>query len=156
MKFKEDGIVVDGEFFTLQTITRRCLTEKVNTFNLKLLVIEWESSRGFNGVKESIVMPLQEIDKVISLISGKQCYFGEIAGKHSEVCGDIDDKDLKLYTDVDEVVAFLESNPTRREYNYSFLDVMRCFNERREYDENDEGFDEELDELDTILYELLF
>lgn len=156
MEFKEDGIVANGEFFSLQTITRKCLTEKVKTFNLNLLVIEWESSRGFDGAKESIVMPLEEINKVISLINGKQCYFGEIAGKHSEIYGDVDDKDFKLYTEVDEVVAFLESNPTRREYNHSFLDTMRFFNDESGYSKDDESFDKDLDELDKLLKSLSF
>lgn len=44
-------------------------------------------------------------------IIGKEVYFGEVLGKHSEVYGTIEADDLKLVTDDQEVVdLFLENN----------------------------------------------
>tara|TARA_Y100000310_G_C20613082_1_gene779078 strand:+ start:1060 stop:1527 length:468 start_codon:yes stop_codon:yes gene_type:complete len=151
VKFTENGINIDGEFFSLRDINTKCLTEKVKSNNLTLLAIGWEDSRGFDGVEESIVLPFEKINKIISLISGKQCYFGEIAGKHSEVYGDIDDEDIVVYTEVDKVVEFLEENPTGWEYNHSFLETMSLFNDENGYKKGDECFDEKLDELQNIL-----
>tara|TARA_R100001480_G_scaffold7322_3_gene14916 strand:+ start:348 stop:812 length:465 start_codon:yes stop_codon:yes gene_type:complete len=151
IKFVQNGVEFGGVFLSLTTINRKCLTEKVSCNNLTLLVIEWESSRGFDGAKESIVLPFDKITNIISLITGKQCCFGEIAGKHSELYGDIDDEDLKIYTEVNKVVEFLELNPTGRECNHSFLDTMSEFNDEQGYKKGDESFDKELDELKLIL-----
>ena len=51
----------------------------------------------------------------------KPIYFGEIAGKHSDICGDLDEKDVRVISDVEEVLTFLTNYPNGHDYNYSFI-----------------------------------
>ena len=69
----------------------------------------WDCYR--SGVLEGVFLAEPEdIERVI----GKEVYFGEVLGKHSEVYGTVDEKDIELITDNQEVVKIFE------DYNLEF------------------------------------
>lgn len=68
--------------------------ELVKDYDRKLWNFCWEYRRG--GSVDGIFKATQEeIDNAI----GKHVYFGEILGKHSEVCGNLEMDDLELISD---------------------------------------------------------
>lgn len=56
-------------------------------------------------------------DKQVKDIQGKHIYFGEILGKHSEVYGDISDKDITLLTDDKTAVEVVDKYDLSNGYN---------------------------------------
>jgi len=72
----------------------------------------WYGSRGYD-VDGLFVAPKSYIEKLL----GKDVYFGEICGKHSEVYGTLDEEDLTLVTDDPEIVAIFEENNISSGYN---------------------------------------
>lgn len=50
---------------------------------------------------------IAEADEIASLV-GKEVYFGEVLGKHSEVYGTIDESEITLVTDDEQVVSTLK------------------------------------------------
>lgn len=69
----------------------------------KLYKFEWEIKRG--GEVEGLFIA---DDQTIKEALGKDVYFGEILGKHSEVYGTLDEEDLTVITDKPEHIAMLE------------------------------------------------
>jgi hypothetical protein len=67
---------------------------------LKLFRFHWGCGRQ-GKVEGSFVATQVEIDDAI----GRDVYFGEILGKHSEICGTLDIEDVTLLTDDPEFVA---------------------------------------------------
>jgi phenolic acid decarboxylase len=63
----------------------------------------WDCGRG-GDVESTFIATAEDVSK----IQGKHVYFGEIAGKHSEVYGTIDDGDITLITDNPEFIAQYE------------------------------------------------
>ena len=62
---------------------------------------------GRMGSLEGIFIDTKErVDKLIS--SGIEVYFGEVLGKHSEITGVIEKKDITLVTDDENVLKALE------------------------------------------------
>jgi hypothetical protein len=58
------------------------------------------------------------IEKVNELVaSGQEVYFGEVLGKHSEVCGPIDEKEIELVTDDVDAVAMFKKYKLQSGYN---------------------------------------
>ena len=113
--YKKDGILIDENFISLSEITEKCNLEKVKEEKLLLLKIEWKGWRGFDeGILEKIVLPLEKIETI-------KIYFGEIAGKHSDVYNSLDENDIEIIEDPKVIQQFLSSNPSRHEYNHSFL-----------------------------------
>jgi phenolic acid decarboxylase len=47
-------------------------------------------------------------DEEIKSIIGKEIYFGEVLGKHSEIYGSMGKEDIELITDSEEVVKIFE------------------------------------------------
>jgi hypothetical protein len=132
MEFLKNGVVSDGVFFSLDEITRACLEAKVKEENLVLLHIEWQSDRSFDGAYEIVVYTAEKAKKVMSLIVGQECDFGEINGKHSNVSGTVDEEDVVIDSNVENVVSFLKDSPSGTDYNYSFLDCMADNNKELE------------------------
>lgn len=120
--YKKDGILIDENFISLSEITEKCNLEKVKEEKLLLLKMELKGWRGFGeGILEKIVLPLENIETIKKHILGKTIYFGEIAGKHSDVCNSLDENDIEVIDDPKVIQQFLSSNPSGHEYNHSFL-----------------------------------
>lgn len=120
--FKKDGVLIDENFISLSDIIEKCNIEKIKDEKLVLLKMEWKGWRGFDeGILEKIVLPIEKIEIIKKHILGKTIYFGEIAGKHSDVYNSLDDNDIEVITDTKEINKFLSSNPSGHEYNHSFL-----------------------------------
>ena len=120
--YKKDGILIDENFISLSEIIEKCNLEKVKEEKLLLLKMEWKGWRGFDeGILEKIVLPLEKIETIKKHILGKTIYFGEIAGKHSDVYNSLDENDIEVIEDSKVIQQFLSSNPSGHEYNHSFL-----------------------------------
>jgi hypothetical protein len=63
----------------------------------------WNYGRG-GSVSSIFIATKEDVAKLI----GKDVYFGEILGKHSEVYGNIKDEDIKLLTDNQEFIKQFE------------------------------------------------
>ena len=140
--FTESGLQVGGRFLPLGEIIRNCLTRRVINNKLVLVTIEWESRRGFDGLIEKFVLSRSQWQTLQSQIIGETIYFGEIAGKHSDIRGTIDEGDITVDDSVSGVVRFLQNNPTGREYNHSFIDRFYERVSAGSYDNHDNETDE--------------
>lgn len=56
-------------------------------------------------------------DEEIQSIIGKEVYFGEVLGKHSEVYGTIEESEITLVTDDEKVVSVLKEKRFSSGYN---------------------------------------
>ena len=139
-------------FYSLDRIARECLEVRVSDEELVLLHIEWSSSRGFGGAYERYICSLEKAQLLKSLIVGKMCYFGEIAGKHSEVYGDIEESEVCIDTQTEKVIEFLELHPSGHDYNHSFLCTLTDRYSDQGYEKGDEGYDENLVMLCELFY----
>lgn len=120
--YKKDGILIDDEFISLSEITKKCNLAKVKEEKLVLLKMEWKGWRGFDeGILEKIVLPMEKIETIKKFILGKTIYFGEIAGKHSDVYNTLDDNDIQIIKTPKTIQDFLSKNPSGHEFNHSFL-----------------------------------
>lgn len=120
--YKKDGILIGGIFISLSDIIEKCNIEFIKDEKLILLKIQWTGWRGFDeGILEIIALPMEKIKIIKKHILGKTIYFGEIAGKHSDVYGTLDENDIELIHDPKMISDFLHRNPNRHNYNHSFL-----------------------------------
>lgn len=55
--------------------------------------------------------------KDVESVIGKEVYFGEVLGKHSDIYGTIDEGEIKLITDDPEVVSLMEENNISTGFN---------------------------------------
>ncbi len=102
---------------------------------MKLYKFYWDCNR--QGVVSGVF--LAEPKEVAEAI-GKQIYFGEILGKHSEVYGDLEEDDCKALDVSDEFVKeFAKQFPNG--FGYNPLQYLP-----EEEDENEDDDDEEGDE----------
>jgi len=61
---------------------------------------------------------ISDTDKVRELIeSGADVYFGEVLGKHSEVCGPIEESDISLVSTDENVIKVIEEHGLENGYN---------------------------------------
>lgn len=67
---------------------------------------------------------IEEKEKVESLIaSGKEVYFGEVLGKHSDISGPIENSDVTMLTDKPEEVELVERLCLTTGYNpFDYID----------------------------------
>jgi hypothetical protein len=145
IKYTKDGVIIGGVFIALEEIIEKVNEVKIGEGNLTLLTMSWKGGRGFDGVIEQIVLPIDIIENLVELMVGKQIYFGEIAGKHSEVYGTFDEDDYEISTDKKEIGTFLDNHPSGRTYNHSFINTFY-----------DQGMDGEYDDIDETVLEKLF
>jgi hypothetical protein len=61
-----------------------------------------------------------EDEKEVERAIGKRVYFGEVLGKHSEICGDLEEEDFEVVTDdqdfikkFDELIGWFGWNPVK-------------------------------------------
>ena len=78
-------------------------------------------------------------DKVKKLIdSGQEIYFGEVLGKHSEVCGPIEEGDLTFVTNDEKVISIVEEFNLETGYNpFDYIDE-ETYNAEAEAAEDEE------------------
>lgn len=61
---------------------------------------------------------ITDTEKVKALIeSGEEVYFGEVLGKHSEVCGPIEEHDLTLISTEENVIKIIEEHDLENGFN---------------------------------------
>jgi hypothetical protein len=153
IEYKKDGIVLkDGTFISLEHINEMCNTVKLKKLNLVLLKMGW-SGRG-GKVFEQRALPLEKALRVKELLLDKEVYFGEIWGKHSEVCGTMCEKTFNIEKDSKKIKTFLKEFPSGIDYDHSFIETfMESEEERIEYEEEENGDVQALlDELKSLLY----
>lgn len=150
VKYRKDGIeFIDLQgnktFLNIDDIINECNKIKIKDNALVLLQLEWESHRGFDGCYENIVMTKKNAQKFIETFTGVEVYFGEIAGKHSEIYGTLDEEDIELITDLDSVNQFLTEYPSGRDFNHSFTNRIGDKLYDGEYEGIDMAYDEYLE-----------
>lgn len=61
---------------------------------------------------------IAEQEKMNALIqSGEEIYFGEVLGKHSEVCGPIEEDDVSLISTDENVIKVIEEHGLENGFN---------------------------------------
>ena len=86
----------------------------------KLYKFYWDCGR--NGSLEGVfVAEESEIKAAI----GKNCYFGEVLGKHSEILGVLEKKDIKEITD-DKTVLSVITEHLDGGIGFNPLDYIQC------------------------------
>lgn len=85
IEYKKDGIQIDTTFISLDDINKKC--NEVKEHDLVILTMEWDG-RGGNAY-EKRVLPIENALELQDLLLGREVYFGEIWGKHSEVYGEM-------------------------------------------------------------------
>jgi hypothetical protein len=119
--FKKDGIILNNEFISLTDIIKECYTARIKEEDLCLLKIEWKSTRSFDGATEILLVSRKDAKDFKKLITGLKIYFGEIAGKHSEVYGNLQKDDITIIDELEKTLHWLLDNPKGHNYNHSFL-----------------------------------
>lgn len=99
----------------------------------KLFSFYWDCGR-MGSLEGLFVSTQEEVDKVI----GKEVYFGEVLGKHSEVYGTLSAEDLKVIeidqSAIDQIVAVTGENIS----GYNPIAYYNDYLEENGYEENDE------------------
>lgn len=124
IEYLENGININGEFISLVEITKNVNLSKMKNENLVVLLISWPETRGCDEITEQIALSKKDAERVKSIIVGKEAYFGEIAGKHSEIYGEIEESEVAIQDNEVAVTSFLRENPSRHECNHSFINAI--------------------------------
>jgi hypothetical protein len=112
----------------------------------KQAVYKFHADCGRMGDLEGIFV--QRKDYVQALIdSGVEVYFGEVLGKHSEVCGSIDAKELIMLSEDENIVDIFVKNKIYSGFNpfdyanlqgRDIIDIVECIVNGGEDCENEE------------------
>jgi len=143
IKYTYTGIFVDDTFLLLSDIVDECNKIKLQKQQLVILKIEWSGHRGWDGATERRVLPRKVAQRVKELMLNKQVYFGEIAGKHSEIWGNMDEEDFQIFADKKDVLKFLKDFPNGVDYDHSFIDTFLNQMEDGEYEDMTEEEEKE-------------
>lgn len=154
IEYKKDGIVIDGTVLLLTDITSKCNDVKLKEDKLVILEMGWDGRGG--EVFEQIALPLEKALQVKEILLGREVYFGEIWGKHSEVCGEMCEKTFEIIKDGKKIKSFLNNYPSGHNYDHSFIyTFLEREEERLEYEvedlDEDDITQEELDELRSLI-----
>jgi hypothetical protein len=154
VKYKKDGIEVNGEFLELAVIIEKCNDVKLKEDKLVLLEMGWDGRGG--SVFERRALPLNNALRVKEILLDREVYFGEIWGKHSEVYGSMCENTFEIVKDKKKIKDFLREYPNGVDYDHSFIETfIEREEERLEYEESEleEGdiTQDELDELQSLL-----
>ena len=142
IKYLSNGIEVNGEFISKETLVKEIESIKVKEKDLVVVRISWSGNRNFDGCYENIVLPRELANEYVDNFTGREAYFGEIAGKHSEIYGTVDEDEISI---TEDAVEFLEQCPSGVYYDHSFSSAFYNSLEGQDYD------DEEIDKLFDIL-----
>ena len=145
IKYLSNGIEVNGEFISKETLVKEIESVKVKERDLVVVRISWSENRNFDGCYENIVLPRELAKEYVDNFTGRQAYFGEIAGKHSEIYGEVEEDEISV---TEDTVEFLAKYPSGVNYDHSFRDAFYSEMEGRSYDEEEQ---EEIDKLFEIL-----
>jgi hypothetical protein len=148
IEYTKDGIKIGDEFISLDEITNNVNEIRQKEGGLVLLTMSWKGGRGFDGVIEQIILPLENAERVIEIMLDKTIHFGEIAGKHSDIHGPLEDEDYDITTDTKVVSEFLKDNPNGHLYDHSFIDTFSDYATCGGYDDVSE---EEVEEFKSLL-----
>lgn len=134
IKYKKDGIEVNGEFYSLVNIIKECNAIRRAEDDLVILQLYWERPRS-SDIYESRIYPKHIAERLMEMMLDRQVYFGEIEGKHSEVFGVIEDHEITIITKKTEVDNFLLDNPTGIIFNHSFINAFAedCYDYGEEF-----------------------
>jgi hypothetical protein len=124
IEYVKEGIIVEGTLILLEDIINKVNQIRVSENQLCLLELEWEGNRNFDGIYEIRVMTKANASKFIEEMEGYEVYFGEIAGKHSDIYGTLNKEDLNIIEDVEKEKEFLKKHPSGTDYNFSFIDMI--------------------------------
>ena len=147
IKYLANGIEVNGEFISKETLVKEIESVKVKERDLVLLEMEWEYSRNFDGCYEGIVLPRELANEFIENFSGRRASFGEIAGKHSDINGTLEADEISLN---DDVVGFLSRNPSGRRYDHSFVRALFSELEGEDYEKNNDKLFDILERVENF------
>jgi len=104
-----------------------------------LVAFYWDCGR-MGSVDGLFVTTTEELDAAY----GRQVYFGEILGKHSEVFGDLQPKDITVKSDdpafIDKLVEIIGSETIS---GYNPLDYIEESDEEGDDEDDDDGEDED-------------
>jgi hypothetical protein len=120
----------------LQKMIRDLLSEGNDDLAVRIM---WKETRGSLEIWEEFVISKEDWNYIKDMIiDGPDVYFGEIFGKHSEVCGNIEYGDIRIRTAKEFIEEF--GSVTTQDSGHSFL--------RQIIDQYDEDWDwnEVLDE----------
>lgn len=137
IEYTSKGIIVNGKKVSLIDIISNICTKIIKEEDLVLIELGWESRNV--EIWENILVPRNTAKVLKELMLGKEIYFGEILGKHSEVYGVMDDEDIDIDDDFDKCLKFLIDHPYRSECNHSFFQVFLDNMNNGNYDE-EKGF----------------
>lgn len=70
----------------------------------KLYSFYWDCGR-MGNLQGLFIAEESEVQKIL----GKEVYFGEVLGKHSEIYGTVDDNDIEIVSEDREKVEWLEN-----------------------------------------------
>jgi hypothetical protein len=147
IEYKKDGIKVGDAFLLLSDIVEECNNIKLKEDNLVLLQMSWKGRGG--SVDERRILPLNNALRIKEILLDKEVYFGEIRGKHSEVCGDMTEDTFEIIIDENRIKHFLKEYPQGIDYDHSFIYAFIEWNEEQEMQED--VSQEQLDELQSLL-----
>lgn len=153
INYKKDGIEINGEFISIGSITEKCNNVKLKEDNLVLFTMCWNGRGG--DVTERRALPLENALKLKEILLGREVYFGEIWGRHSEVYGDMSEDTFEIEKDKKKVKSFLNSNPNGVDYNHSFIARFTDHIEEMLDDDPDSLEEDENQELCDKIYTLL-
>lgn len=128
MEYNKNGIVYTDESGRRVELSLEDITTEVNRVRVvgyALMTLEWPVHRGFDGIKEQVVLLKENAEVFKERFAGTEVYFGDIAGKHSEIFGDLMEDEITINSDPEAVVNFLAMYPSGSDYNYSFIDRIR-------------------------------
>lgn len=89
-----------------------------------LVTLTWTGGRGFDGIEEKFVVEQDLWFKVKPVLQNHEIYFGEIAGKHSEVYGTLDDGDIIENNYRPNVESFLKEKGKHQFGTHLFTDCL--------------------------------
>lgn len=112
------GIQIGDTHVSLEEITTNIRKRQEQEEDLVVFTISWGGGRSWDGATEEIVVTRENSVKLKEMILGVPINFGEIAGKHSEIYGDIEEDDIAVSNTAAE---FLSDYPSGHNYDHSFL-----------------------------------
>ena len=145
IKYLSNGIEVNGEFISKETLVKEIESVKVKERDLVVVRISWGGTRSFDGCYENIVLPRELAKEYVDNFTGRQAYFGEIAGKYSEIYGEVEEDEINV---TEDAVEFLANYPSGADCDYSFREAFFRVMVGRNYGEEQQ---EEIDKLFEIL-----
>ena len=145
IKYLSNGIEVNGEFISKETLVKEIESIKVKEKDLVVVRISWSGNRNFDGCYENIVLSRELAKEYVDNFTDREAYFGEIAGKYSEIYGTVDEDEISI---TDDAVEFLAKYPSGGDYDHSFNSAFYNNLEGQDYDDDEK---EEIDKLFDIL-----